>query len=298
MAQFFRRNFTLFIEDVYGNHYTHGWLPVNEETGEVSFDYKGVTYTGENVWKGLLIIQNEVRDMTTPISALQEAFSLVNAFYADKTTKIKPSDIRNYVTKLGLKKIYTGLGIRTWFTGHNPLNKLVLGGVDSMLQEEGYVHVSVDKGLSWEKYNDLGAYSHISAEGIHSRGYTATDFKKIADDPDTFVFRKKGDTRYVERSWPNKPLERDAFLDLMETQLKEERARLDTPVEEGQTFQQGGINLDPAMLTMEIRRDAEGAPLAPEEQPVFNMNLTGLIPVILAVVPSARVTPGATRPSL
>jgi len=50
-------------------------------------------------------------------------------------------------------------------------------------------------------------------------------------------------------------------------------------------WHQGGINLDPAMLNMEIKRDGHGMLLPASQQPVMNMNVEGLFPVIISVTP-------------
>ncbi|MBF0330393.1 MAG: hypothetical protein HQL17_00520 [Candidatus Omnitrophica bacterium] len=286
LARFYRENFTLFLKDEYGNYYTHGWLPVDEKTGEVSFEYKGVTYKGQDVWKGFEIIQHEVRDINTPLPALHEALALVNSFYADKTTRIKPADISKYVTKVGLEKIYRGLGVRTWFSGHNPYNKLIDKGIDFLIKQGDFVHVSTDKGLSWQKYNDLGGYVNISDAGIHLRGFSGPDFREIVDNPVTMTLKKSEDGTYVvEKSFLNKPLAREPFLNLMELQLKEERLRLEASLDNSQAWQGGGINLDPALVRMEIGKDPQGGFLPLKDQPVFNVNINGLIPVILRIVP-------------
>lgn len=47
----------------------------------------------------------------------------------------------------------------------------------------------------------------------------------------------------------------------------------------------GGINLNPELIDMEIKRDGKGIILPVEEQPVFNMKIEGLFPVIINVTP-------------
>ncbi len=290
LAGFYRKHFTLFLKDAYGNYYTHGWLPVDEATGEVSFTYKGVIYKGEGVWAGLEIIQNEVRDLNTPLYALHEALTLVNSLYADRTTKIKPADIQRYVHQVGLEKIFTGLGVRTWFMGHNPLNKLMDRGIDFMIRQTGknggdFVAVNTDKGIHTAKYFDGGGYSLVDEKGIRLVGFSGPDLKKIIDNPDTFLFRMAEDKSYVVvKSSLNLPLERDAFLDLMALQLKEEKQRLEASVNDfSQAWTRGGIDLDPAMMTIEVTKDAKGGGLPPNDQPVSNINISGLVPVILNI---------------
>lgn len=225
LALFYRKQFTLYRKDQYGNYYTHGWLPVNMDTGQISFTYKGITYEGLNIWKGLEAIQNDVRDLTKPLPEIHEALSLVNSWYADKTTKIKPENVAGYVNKVGLEKIYTNIGVRTWFTCHNPLNKLHSKGVGFKVQQGEYLHFSVDKGMSWKKFEDAGGYVLVSANGIVLRGYDGPSFERIINSPHTMVIKKgEGmDEGYmVTKNWANEPLAKEAFLKAAKAQLMEE----------------------------------------------------------------------------
>jgi hypothetical protein len=47
----------------------------------------------------------------------------------------------------------------------------------------------------------------------------------------------------------------------------------------------GGINLNPAMLEMQIKRDGNGFMLPLEEQPLMQMDVDGFAPVILQITP-------------
>ncbi len=47
----------------------------------------------------------------------------------------------------------------------------------------------------------------------------------------------------------------------------------------------GGINLDANLLNLKIKRDGNGVPLPPSQQPVFNMKIDGFMPVIINVTP-------------
>ena len=50
------------LKDEYGIYYTHGWLPIDEKTGQIHFTYKGVMYEGGQIWKGMDVIQNDIRN--------------------------------------------------------------------------------------------------------------------------------------------------------------------------------------------------------------------------------------------
>ena len=47
----------------------------------------------------------------------------------------------------------------------------------------------------------------------------------------------------------------------------------------------GGINLNPALLDLQIKRDGKGIPLPINQQPIWNMKIEGFIPVIINVTP-------------
>lgn len=229
LAMFYRQYFTLYQKDQYGNYYTHGWLPVNIETSQISFTYKGVIYEGKSIWSGLEIIQNDVRDFNTPLSQLHEALTLVNSWYSDNTTRIKPEHVGAYVNEVGLGKIYKNIGVRTWFTCHNPLNKLHSQGVGFKVQQGDYLHFSVDKGMSWQKFNDAGGYVLVNANGVILRGFEGPAFNKIIDNPPTMEIKKgEGhDAGYVvKKSWGNELLEKKYFLRIAKIQLIEELDKL------------------------------------------------------------------------
>ncbi|MDP8297457.1 MAG: triose-phosphate isomerase [Candidatus Orphnella occulta] len=227
LAMFYRKNFTLYRKDAYGNAFTHGWLPVDMDTGRISFSYNGITYEDRDIWNGLEAIQNDVRDLDKPLPELHEALSLVNSWYADKTTRIKPKHIKAYIEKVGLEKIYSKLGIKCWFTCHNPLNKLASKGISFKTQQDLLLHFSVDKGMSYKKFKDLGAYTTISSEGVALRGFSSSSFQRIIDSPPTVTLQKDEEFGFVaKKQFPNEPLDRANFLVVMREQLREELSRL------------------------------------------------------------------------
>ncbi|MBL7108252.1 MAG: class II fructose-bisphosphate aldolase [Candidatus Cloacimonetes bacterium] len=227
LALFYRSNFTLFLKDDYGNVYTHGWLPVDKKNGKIHFEYKNEIYEGKNIWKGLEKIQNDIRDLSKPLSALHEALSLVNSWYADKSTKIKPNHIGNYVKNVGLEKIYKNLGVRCWFTCHNPLNKLQKEGLSFKSQDGNYLHFSVDKGMSWKVFKDLGGYTIVNKNGLRLRGFSDLNFNKIIDNPPIFKLAKNEHGKFIIKDkWENESLKKDDFLKIMKKQLEEELAKL------------------------------------------------------------------------
>ena len=47
----------------------------------------------------------------------------------------------------------------------------------------------------------------------------------------------------------------------------------------------GGINLDPSMMDLQIKRDANWVPLPVDQQPLLELNIEGFIPVIINITP-------------
>lgn len=221
-AEFSRKNFTLFLNDEYGNYFTHGWLPVDENTGDISFTYKGVLYKNKDVWKGLARIQEDVRNPSASISDLHEALNLVNSWYADVTTRIKPIHLKVYIEKFGIRAIQEKLGANVWVTCHNPLNSLQKkAGFGFQLKQDDYVHFSIDKGMSWKKFKDIGGYVTFDAQGVMMRGFEDATFQKIIDNPDTVnleLNEKEGWT--VKRSWENEPLAKEEFFNIVLRKLQ------------------------------------------------------------------------------
>lgn len=54
---------------------------------------------------------------------------------------------------------------------------------------------------------------------------------------------------------------------------------------EAQSSPLGGINLNPALLNLQIKRDNNGVPLPLPQQPVGDMNIDGFVPVIINITP-------------
>ena len=65
----------------------------------------------------------------------------------------------------------------------------------------------------------------------------------------------------------------------------------------------GGIDFNPALLNLQIKRDRAGVPLPAVQQPIGNMNIDGFIPVIINVTPMLNLpfllgvdSPGQSQP--
>ncbi|MBI3601434.1 MAG: triose-phosphate isomerase [Candidatus Omnitrophica bacterium] len=69
--------------------------------------------------------------------------------------------------------------------------------------------------------------------------------------------------------------------------IGEDKAQLATPnsIKAPEKTPLGGINLDPALLDLQIKRDGNGIPLPLSQQPIGDMKIDGFLPVIINITP-------------
>ena len=82
-------------------------------------------------------------------------------------------------------------------------------------------------------------------------------------------------------------LEADEFFNLVVNAIKgapASAASSGTTTEETQG-NIGGINLNPALLNLQIKRDGKGIPLPLPQQPIGNMKIEGFMPIIINITP-------------
>lgn len=196
---FFKNNFALYRVDEYGFYYMHAPLPydeygdvsigrVNEEGKFEEFDskgkrikgfyYKGVHYTGKKIWKGFSEISKDIREYDIEKddqSKIFEALAIINAVYADNTTRIKPEYIAKYHINFTMEQMNKAIGIGTVIQGHNPKDKLARNGLTTFaLDQQGRpVSIFVDGNMSpaYAKTRGAGSYVEISPQGIYSIGF-------------------------------------------------------------------------------------------------------------------------------
>ena len=182
MSDFFRSQFSLYRKDIYGTVLMHGLLPVDQQTGEFHFTYRGQEYRGRggktpSVWQGLRRIENDIRDTRKPLSELHEALTLVNAWYADRTTKAKAIDVANAINTIGSDRLAQANGFGRLFLGHVPF----LEFINRLTAEQRGSHINsflinnrlglTDHGMS-ARYGYRGAYiSTTPQDGIALIGY-------------------------------------------------------------------------------------------------------------------------------
>lgn len=199
IINFFKNNFALYRVDEYGFYYMHAPLPY-DEYGDVAigrinkdgrfedldkngkrikgFYYKGVHYTGKKIWDGFSEMAKDIREYDIDKgdqSTIFEALALINAIYADNTTKMKPEYIAKNNINFSMKKMNEVIGIRTVIQGHNPKEKLAKNGITAFVfdQEGRPVSIFVDGNMSpsYAPPRGAGSYVEISPQGIFSIGF-------------------------------------------------------------------------------------------------------------------------------
>lgn len=199
ILNFFKNNFALYRVDEYGFYYMHAPLPY-DEYGDVAigritedgrfeefdskgkrikgFYYKGVHYTGKKIWEGFSEIAKDIKEYDIEKDGPEkifEALALLNAIYADNTTRIKPEYIAKYNINFTMSKMNQAIDIGTVIQGHNPKDKLARNGITAFaLDQEGRpVAIFVDGNMSpaYAKTRGAGSYVEISPQGIFSIGF-------------------------------------------------------------------------------------------------------------------------------
>ena len=197
VSAFFRANFSLFQQDIYGNTVIHGFLPVDPETGEFFFNYQGQEYRGKgtakkpSVWLGLKRIETDIRDQRRSLSDLHEALTLVNSWYADRTTIAKAADVAKAINQFGAKKLTRANGIDRLFMGHVPFHefqtRLTLEQRGERIQGfliEDRIGLT-DHGMG-KRYGSRGAYIRSSArDGLNLYGFEHAKSEHIVFAPRT-----------------------------------------------------------------------------------------------------------------
>lgn len=193
MANFFRDHFVLHLRDIYQFDYLHAFLPVDDKTGEFFFTYKGQEYRGNGTINtpsfrvGLARISQDVRNRANSMSQLYEAFSLINEWYADNTSRAKESHVVGYINRHGPDELAAANGLHWLPTGHLPLHgfKKKLKDRLGVLTGAFVKHfIFTDHGMG-EHFGGRGAYISISPQGYRMRGYRSPESNVIEWDAPT-----------------------------------------------------------------------------------------------------------------
>jgi hypothetical protein len=207
IAKFFKDHYTLHIRDIMQTDLMHAFLPIDRNTGEFYFNYKGQQYQGKGgngalpYWIGLQRIAEDIRNAPndwTLIKSIYEAKTIVNAWYADNTTEAKALNVAKAFRDIGVKKVAEANGINRLITGHIPMHdylklkederRIITGHLIST--EDGkYTFADSDGGMG-EKFGGGGKYLIQDADGFRLRGFSGKKSVSIEDNPPTIIFKK------------------------------------------------------------------------------------------------------------
>lgn len=225
-AKFTKEHFRIYSRSIYYDLGTHSWFPV-EDDSHIVIEYKGRTYTDNDIYGAFDLISDDAR-RAADVSAMWEPLDLVNSWYADKTTRVKPAFERKYEQEIGIAKIQKNIGAWRWFTGHNPTTKLKL---PFMVQDGGYAHFHTDKGAA-PRFGGEGSMVIAGPAGIRLFGFESNESgAEIIESPRTIIASKKvGEPAQIIE---NPPLPAKEFLLSTKSILAEELAILDSPLPDG-----------------------------------------------------------------
>ncbi|MFB0936106.1 MAG: hypothetical protein QMB52_10055 [Propionivibrio sp.] len=233
-SRFLRQNFRLYQQDLYGNTILHGLLPVDPKTGEFTFVYRGKEYRGRgsktlpSVWQGLSRIENDVRNPARPLSSLHEALSLVNSWYADRTTIAKAINVADAVNRIGLDKMARVNGFSRLNIGHVPFHEFLTRLTPEQRGERirGFLIddrlVLTDHGMG-KRFGSRGAYVVTSPrDGIVLQGYEHAGDQRIQAAPRTVEPMKGGQENVLSANKGLHPLVfRNYLLDELRGDLRQ-----------------------------------------------------------------------------
>ncbi len=142
--------------------------------------------------------------------------------------------------------------------------------------------------FDWFDFEDTVFFGNFTNHSFKASSLRGADFSQAtfveepgARGPGIFLY---SDTTQV--SWPSNTRVWDAYNTTQALGRSSNAAMLTTP--EG-TQNLGGINLDPELLDLQIKRDDNGIPLPLPQQPLQQINIEGFLPVILNIVPATNL---------
>lgn len=230
IGEFFRDNFSLYEVDDYGTVNMHAFLPVDEQ-GRFHFTYRGVQYAGKgdpaagirSVWEGLDQIAEDVRDRSNSPRELYEAFSLINSWYADNTTRAKPEHVAYAMNHFSPEQLAEANGFVRLVTGHIPFfefSKLPTSkrGIVKSWFTSGIIAFA-DHGMGKLRFQGAGSVIVSSRAGMYLRGFEHRNSDRIVQNPRTVDVPKGSSDPDGPTLFENPPYDRDAFLASSEAAL-------------------------------------------------------------------------------
>lgn len=221
-AGFIRGNANFYFRNPYAVMLSHSYFPV-ESDGRIIISYKGRSYVDGDLFEGLKAVSSDYKKSTGSFDEeMGEARILINSWYADKVTRLKPRDEKRYRDEIGIAKIQSRMGVNYWGTGHNPVNKLKVPFVVRDKNNPGFAHFHTDFFMA-EKYGGNGATVSIGPDGIKMSGFRHKNDVSVRAAPQTVVPGKEGKPAQVIE---NPGISREEFIPHIESLLGEELLNL------------------------------------------------------------------------
>ncbi|NTV53738.1 MAG: hypothetical protein HGA76_12150, partial [Candidatus Firestonebacteria bacterium] len=180
MADFNHQNTTLFSFNPYNEPMIHAWLPMEEKTDGKSgqnfeFFFQGLSYHNQVIFRVFRIIEKILKNSKSAPDKMAKVYKDLLYMYADKTVKVKPNHIADYLKNQSLYKLLPklGVGIITSLFGHNPLGAM---GTAMVRQGKYKIH-NIDSSMG-AKYGDTGLAMISGPSGVVKMGFPVADKNK------------------------------------------------------------------------------------------------------------------------
>ncbi|MBI3316697.1 MAG: hypothetical protein HYZ85_01660 [Candidatus Omnitrophica bacterium] len=239
IGQTYRNVFKLHLRDIYQNHATHAFLPIDMKTGEFYFKYQGVEYRAKgdsnhpSVWQGLNVLAQHIRDPKRSMKENYEALILIMSWYSDNNPILKPPRVTEAINQFGPEDLAQVNGFNRLFFGHIPFHEFYkLGqeklGIISGYQTGGRIF-DTDHGAG-VKFGGRGAFVRVQDEVV-LRGFEHERANGIKDNPST-VRTVDGPNGQISEEvlFRNPGINHDDFLPELRRNLETRITELEQPV--------------------------------------------------------------------
>lgn len=223
------------------------------------------------------LIERELRKSSSPVEDTVKVISWIAGEI--KSQELAPAEER--VLRGGrFTTVFTAKDAAQW--GMTPdqaltlLDKLGVGTVERIDWDQEIWRVSLpDKNVLIQKVQ-----SQV-AELENDRGTVVSAWNKAHGNQDAYSQRVQ-----ATRSEDMKRLDAKILtLQNMIDELKKSSSPAANDEIRATKEEVGGIDLNPALLNLQIKRDGEGVPLPLFQQPIHNMHIDGFLPVIIQITP-------------
>jgi len=134
-------------------------------------------------------------------------------------------------------------------------------------------------GLILKDFFDRGKFP----EGLQYRGHNADNPILVLSNSRSHKIPRKELRGFVKNFLGVMKVMKKTF----DTETSNDASISSSPI--GDTKKLGGIDLNPALLNLQIKRDGSGVPLPLLQQPIHTMQIDGFIPIIINITPTINL---------